>query len=376
MVETRSQAVLDPDEVPFLAFSATAITVLAYVADPGPPAALLALAPALLAFVLQGRLARWPSEVRAGLVAGPVYVTIAVTGDLQPILFLSVTMLLYVAAEEPSSLRAAAIAVVLAVLPFAVAVIVDDQQGWVEWTLAHGFTWSIGRLIHRQRALITELEEARRALADRAVAEERRRIARELHDLAGHTLAAMLLHVTGARHVLRRDVDEAERALVDAEGVGRASLDAIRGTVAALRADESGTDAGPVHTADLEAVAEEYRRAGLDVEVDDALGSLGGPAAIAMHRITREALANVARHAPTNRVRVRARLTDDVVELTVADRGTPPDGPGPGPHFGVIGMRERARALGGDLEAGPHRDGWRVAAKIPVGSVPVEAVGG
>ena len=82
MVETRSQAVLDPDEVPFLAFSATAITVLAYVADPGPPAALLALAPALLAFVLQGRLARWPSEVRAALVAGPVYATIAATGDL------------------------------------------------------------------------------------------------------------------------------------------------------------------------------------------------------------------------------------------------------------------------------------------------------
>ena len=109
--------------------------------------------------------------------------------------------------------------------------------------MANLFVFALGRTQIRQRRLIDQLERARRALADQAVAEERRRIARELHDLAGHTLAAVLLHVTGARHVLRRgDVAEAERALGDAETVGRASLDQIRATVAALRTEERGTD--------------------------------------------------------------------------------------------------------------------------------------
>ena len=106
------------------------------------------------------------------------------------------------------------------------------------------------------------------------MAEERRRIARELHDLAGHTLAAVMLHVTGARHVLRRDLDEAERALVDAETVGRASLDQIRATVAALRTDERGTDPALAGSADLVALVEEYRRAGLVDRADIAPAAL------------------------------------------------------------------------------------------------------
>ena len=140
----------------------------------------------------------------------------------------------------------------------------------------------------RQRKLIDQLEAAREALAEQAVAEERRRIARELHDLAGHTLAAVMLHVTGARHVLRRDIDEAERALVDAETVGRASLDQIRATVAALRTDERGTDPALAGSADLVALVEEYRRAGLAIETDDRAGcrwTSRGPPGTALHRI-------------------------------------------------------------------------------------------
>ena len=153
--------------------------------------------------------------------------------------------------------------------------------------------------MYRQHALIVELERARRALAEQAVAEERRRIARELHDLAGHTLAAMLLHVTGARHVLRRDLDDAERALADAESVGRASLDQIRATVAALRTDERGTDPALAGSADLESLVEEYRRAGIKIAatISPGVAELVGPTGMAVHRITRESLANVARHA-------------------------------------------------------------------------------
>ena len=183
----------------------------------------------------------------------------------------------------------------------------------------------------------------------------------------------MLLHVTGARHVLRRDLDDAERALADAESVGRASLDQIRATVAALRTDERGTDPAIAGSADLDALVDEYRRAGIDITaaISPRVAELAGPIGTAVHRITREALANVARHAPGNTVEVIAAIADADVR---AHRRRPraaaasPD-PNSG-HFGLIGMSERARALGGSLDAGTTIDGWRVDARLPILAAP------
>ena len=233
--------------------------------------------------------------------------------------------------------------------------------------MANLFMCALGRTQVQQRQLIDQLERARQALADQAVAEERRRIARELHDLAGHTLAAVLLHVTGARHVLRRgDLDEADAALVDAETVGRASLDQIRATVASLRTEERGTDPSLAGVADLPALVEDYRRAGLTIDASiDAARQPGsnGPVGTAVHRVAREGLANVARHAPGNHVTLSVDVSGDVVRLVVADRGRPASPPDPdSSQFGLVGMAERARALGGQFEAGPTADGWRVEA--------------
>ena len=222
-----------------------------------------------------------------------------------------------------------------------------------------------------QQELIEQLEAAREALAEQAVAEERRRIARELHDLAGHTLAAVLLHVTGARHVLRRDVDEAERALVDAETVGRASLDQIRATVAALRTDERGTDPALAGSADLAALVDEYRRAGLAIDGRRRrrrAADIEGPAGTALHRIAREALANVARHAPGNRVERHASTQRWArLRLRVVDHGTP---------AGPRRRRSPATSASSGCGSGPapsaasstpgrRADGWRVEAHLP-----------
>jgi signal transduction histidine kinase len=105
------------------------------------------------------------------------------------------------------------------------------------------------------------------------------------------------------------------------------------------------------------------------------LDDLDGPVGTALHRIAREALTNVARHAPGNRVTVILAAGDDAVLLRVVDSGTPGGAaPATGPHFGLVGMAERARAVGGELEAGPSKDGWRVEARLPVRRHPEAAL--
>lgn len=125
-------------------------------------------------------------------------------------------------------------------------------------------------------------------------------------------------------------------------------------------------------------MVESYRRAGLtiDVDIDDSATAIDGPPGVALHRIVRESLANVARHAPQNRVEVRLSCHDTDVRLVISDRGharvaatpsTPPESlRSDAAHFGLIGMAERARALGGDFDAGPTSDGWQVTATLPL----------
>lgn len=366
--------VLRRDDRGFFVVAVAVITAIAQLTDPGTALDLLIVFPAVGAFVFQDRLARLP-EVFAVLVVVPIFVVVGVQTVLEPMLFLSVTMVLYVSAHVESTMRAALIAAFASASPWIIGEFLAPEEdiGWQSWIMAHAFTFAIGRLLHRQQALIDQLDRARQALAEQAVAEERRRIARELHDLAGHTLAAMLLHVTGARHVLRRDVDDAERALSDAESVGRASLDQIRATVAALRTDERGTDPALAGSADLDALVDEYRRAGIEIAaaISPRVAELAGPTGTAVHRIIREALANVARHAPGNTVEVIAAIDDNDVLLTVADHGRAAASPDPNSgHFGLIGMSERARALGGSFDAGTTVDGWRVDARLPILAAP------
>jgi signal transduction histidine kinase len=210
--------------------------------------------------------------------------------------------------------------------------------------------------------------------------EERRRIARDVHDFVGHGLAAVMLQVTSARHVLRRDPAAAEEALRAAEDVGRRSMRELRRTVALLRSDdEDGAVAAPVPTADeipdLVAVA---RAGGLDVglNVDGDLAGLEPGVGLALHRIAQEALANAARHAPHARTGLEISVGEDEVTL-VADTAGPvtpaaPAAPAADParrSYGVVGMRERASALGGELDAGPTVEGWRVSCRLPLRAV-------
>ncbi len=357
------------EERTFLLAAPVVVVVIAALTDRGTVADVLLLAPAMLAFVGVAFATRFRAEVFAAVVLISVGAAISRSGNVEPSYFLVVLMVLYTSWNLGSVARAGAIAAVSTAGAWIVAdhVIPADGILWTPWATACIFMYVLGRTLHRQRTLIVELEEARQALATQAVVEERRRMARELHDLAGHTLAAVLLHLTGARHVLRRDLDEADRALVDAEAVGRSSLDQIREAVATLRADERGTDPALAGSEDLPLLIDSYRRAGLDVHAALDAPATPGPLGTAVHRIVREALANVARHAPGNRAEVCVAASSGHLRLVVADHGRP--APPAGDHrlqFGLIGMAERARAVGGTFSAGPTEDGWQVAATLPL----------
>jgi len=374
----RPETATGRDELGFLVGSAVFIIGISALNDPPTAVEMVLIAPAFVAFVLRGLLPRLPAEAFAAAVVGPVVLVVGREGHLEGTFFLTVLVVLYAAWQLGSTTRALVILAVTAAAPWVVAHVLapDSDIGWAAWTSACFFTFAMGKGLRRQQLLIEELKRAREALAEQAVAEERRRIARELHDLAGHTLAAVLLHVTGARHVLRRDIDEAERALLDAETVGRASLDQIRATVAALRTDERGTDPALAGSADLGALVEEYRRAGLAISatIAPSAADIEGPTGTALHRIARESLANVARHAPGNAVVLTVDLDGPEAHLVVLDRGRPADpAAGGSGHFGIVGMRERARALGGELDAGPTADGWRVEARLPIAPVTAHA---
>jgi len=161
---------------------------------------------------------------------------------------------------------------------------VKPDPGWGAWMA--GTTLSVlgGLLIHHEVDLVAQLRAAQAGLAERARAEERNRIARELHDVIAHTLTVLLLHVSSARLAVEHDPADAARALAEAERLGRECLAEIRTTVGMLREDEDGGDGpggviAPLPGVDaLPALVERFRSAGADVTltVDGDVGGLGG----------------------------------------------------------------------------------------------------
>jgi signal transduction histidine kinase len=368
----RPDTTIDGRELVLLVGGAAAIVVVAQTTDPGTTGELLLAVAAAIGLVLSAAVDWLPRATIAVLVTVLLTTAMWREGNLEVALFLTVLVTLYSAWHLGSLTKALVIMGLAMIAPVVVShAIPEEEIAWTPWAAANVLMFVLGRNLRRQRVLIEELDAARVALAEQAVADERQRIARDLHDLAGHTLATVLLHVTGARHVLRRDMDEAERALLQAETVGRGSLDQIRFTVASLRTSERGTDPALPGTAELVELLDEYRSAGLDVTASVTVPAAGieGPVGTALHRISREALANVARHAPGNRVELTVDIDagTDEVRLVVADHGRAPAAQHhANAHFGLVGMRERARAVGGHLDAGPTADGWRVEARLPL----------
>lgn len=219
-----------------------------------------------------------------------------------------------------------------------------------------------------ERAERTRDEEARRR-----VAEERLRIARDLHDVVAHHIALVNVQAGVASHVMDRRPDQAKEALAHVREASRSALNELRATVGLLR--QSGDPEAPTEPAPGLAVLDEllatFRNAGLPVELAraDDDGELPAAVDLAAYRIIQEALTNVQKHAgPDAKAEVSVVRVGRTVEITVLDNGVPqPATPADTGGHGLIGMRERVTALRGTLTAAPrYGGGFRVQAILPV----------
>jgi len=254
--------------------------------------------------------------------------------------------------------------------------------------------WTLGEFVGARRAYDVEVEarlhllETERDQATRiAVAEERSRIARELHDVVAHAVSVMVVQADGAGYAIQSDPELAQRALRTISETGRGALGELRRLLDVLRHDESdGEPRVPQPDAHaLADLAERMRAAGVPVTLEvDELGDLPAGVSLGVYRIVQESLTNTLKHAGRGAsAAVRVSRTGDLVEVLVSDDGAgrahelvPAARNGRAPvrlpgGNGLIGMRERAHVYGGTLEVGPAPGGgWQVRAELPVRLAP------
>ncbi|WP_189884026.1 sensor histidine kinase [Streptomyces xantholiticus] len=318
------------------------------------------------------------------LVTGAVSVVELVAGDPAAPVAMSAVIALYTVAartDRPTTWRVGLLT--MAVLTGSAMFFgsspwyTQENLGIFAWT---GMAAAAGDAVRSRRAFVDAIREraeraerTREEEAGRRVAEERLRIARDLHDVVAHHIALVNVQAGVAAHVMDKRPDQAKEALAHVREASRSALNELRATVGLLR--QSGDPEAPTEPAPGLAVLDElvttFRQAGLPVEVARADGGEVPPAAVdlAAYRIIQEALTNVQKHAgPDAKAEVSVVRVGSRLEVTVIDNGleeakSPDDNGG----HGLLGMRERVTALGGTLTAGPrYGGGFRVQAILPL----------
>jgi signal transduction histidine kinase len=236
--------------------------------------------------------------------------------------------------------------------------------------------WVLGENMRTRRAHLRDLEEKAERLererlehVRRATSEEQARIARELHDVIAHSVSVMVVQAAAGGDVFDTNPARAREALASIESTGRAALAELRRLLGIVREGDAAYAPQP-GLAGLDALAEHVRAAGVevDVRVEGASAPLAPGLDLAAYRIVQEALTNTLKHARATRATVTVRHHGAQVDLEVLDDGVGRDAGGAeGAGHGIIGMRERASLYGGELRAGPRREGgFAVLATLPV----------
>jgi signal transduction histidine kinase len=269
----------------------------------------------------------------------------------------------------------------LAVVVIAAAIVVYNIPGHPASQLLFipilfGICWLAG-FVARERAQRAQAAEVRASQAERerdtlarvAVAEERARIARELHDIVAHAVSVMVLQVGAVRHKLPSPQTEAREALRGVEQAGRGALAEMRHLLDAMREEGEHVELGPQPGLDrLDTLLQDVGRAGLPVclHVDGDRLELPPGIDISAYRIVQEGLTNALKHAHASQAEVTLRYTADALQIDVSDNGhgaMPSDGRG----HGLIGIRERVKLYGGDMSTHTSNGGgFTLSAHLPL----------
>jgi len=255
----------------------------------------------------------------------------------------------------------------------------SELIGLVTPTVVVTAVWLLGRTLRTRRRYLAELEERadrlereRDALARAAAAEERARIAREMHDVVAHTVAVMVAQSEGASVAVRTAPEQAERALAVISDAGRTALAELRRMLTVLReqSDTGQTTAPQPGLTQLDTLVESLRASGLPVRFtrEGGDGHLDPTLELAVYRIVQESLTNTLKHAgPDTPTDLVCRRTRTSVEIDVIDHGSRSGVPVTATSgHGLTGMRERVAMFGGRFSAGPTpTGGWRVRVELP-----------
>ncbi len=317
------------------------------------------------------------------LVAVGVAVVLTSLVDERLVYFLFIPFLAGCAAVFLTGLlpeRAQAVAGLVLTLAVAALVVYRDPianlEGYIATAIIFGVLWTIAFALGRkfqeadeakERAARAEREREQRAQA--AVTEERARIARELHDVVGHSVSVMTVQASAVRRLLRPEQERERQALLIVEQTGREALAEMRRMVGVLRRPEEAPALAPQPSLEhVDKLVEQAREAGLPVELRVEGDPLPLPAGVDLtaYRLVQEGLTNALKHARAEQAQVLVRYDDGTIEVTVSDDGVGA-GSGDGGGHGLVGMRERVAVYGGELEAGPRPEGgYRLRARLPV----------
>lgn len=320
------------------------------------------------------------APVVAGALAGGGLAAQTVFGGHAPVVggFVSLLIVTYSAAAHASRVRAAVSGVLVGVgvivYPFVHDLNLADEIGNAAIFIG---TWTLGRVIHHRGLQVDELElrasetEAERSERLRAaVAEERDRIARELHDVVAHSVSVMTLQTGAARQQMDVAPDRTREALVTVERTGRQALEEMHRLLTVLRDHDLDDDTPLANLSELDRLSQQTRQAGLpnDVTVIGDPRPLPPGLELCAYRIIQESLTNSLKHADGTRAWVQIAYGPRSLEISVRDDGRGGRArPGRTGH-GLIGMRERVSLFGGELQAGPaDGGGWQVQARLPTG---------
>ena len=278
--------------------------------------------------------------------------------------------------------RASVAGLAFAVGAIAVVALDADHFIWGDIFFPGAFAtmfWLAGRAVRSRSRLTAELHEAavrlheqREADAEAAVADERRRIAREMHDVVAHSVSTMVIQAGGARRILARDPARAIAAAELIERTGRGALTEMRHLLGVLHAGEDLAELAPQPTLDgLQSLVDRSEAAGLPVRlhIEGERRELPSGLDLAAYRVVQEALTNALKHGGGS-ARVLVCFDEDELRLEITDTGRGASTAAPrveGGGHGLLGMRERVRVFGGELHAGPRPDGgYLVAARLPL----------